>query len=140
MRVIFTNGCFDILHIGHVKLLEHCHKLAHRQLHGGQGKVVVGLNSDASIKRIKGDSRPINTEADRMYVLESMKYVDEVILFDEDTPYNLIKKLTPDTIVKGGDYTPENVVGSDIAEVSIFNFIDGYSSTSILERMAYGSD
>jgi D-beta-D-heptose 7-phosphate kinase/D-beta-D-heptose 1-phosphate adenosyltransferase len=140
MKTIFTNGCFDVIHIGHVKLLEYCHKLAHQSVSGGQGRVVVGLNSDSSIKRIKGDSRPINTEADRAYVLESMKYVDEVILFDEDTPYNLIKKLAPDTIVKGGDYTPEDVIGNDIAKVEIFTFISGYSSTSTLEKMAYGSD
>ena len=140
MRIIFTNGCFDVLHVGHVKLLEYCHKLAYQSVSGGQGRVVVGLNSDSSIKRIKGDSRPINTETDRAYVLESMKYVDEVILFDEDTPYNLIKKLTPDTIVKGGDYTPEDVIGNDIAKVAIFTFIDGYSSTSTLEKMAHGSD
>ena len=84
MRTIFTNGCFDVLHIGHVKLLQYCHKLAHCDTSGGQGQVIVGLNSNDSVKRLKGSSRPINTEADRMYVLESLRYVDNVIIFDED--------------------------------------------------------
>ena len=87
MRTIFTNGCFDIIHIGHIKLLKYCHKLAHEVPYGGQSKVVVGLNSDASVRRLKGDTRPINNEKDRMYILEALRYVDDVIIFDEDTPY-----------------------------------------------------
>ena len=132
MRYIFTNGCFDVLHVGHIKLLEYCHKLAHGATHGGQGKVIVGLNSNDSVKRLKGSNRPINDQYDRMYVLESIRYVDDVIVFDEDTPYELLKRLKPDVIVKGGDYTSENVIGNDIAEVKIFNLIEGKSTTSII--------
>tara|TARA_R110002020_G_scaffold120146_4_gene273777 strand:+ start:3075 stop:3482 length:408 start_codon:yes stop_codon:yes gene_type:complete len=134
MKIIFTNGCFDILHIGHVKLLQYCHELAY-QTTGGPGKVVVGLNSTRSVRRLKGNSRPINGGSDRKYILESLKYVDEVIIFDEDTPYQLIKQLSPHIIVKGGDYSPEDVVGCDIAEVKIFNTVDGISTTDIVNRL-----
>jgi len=96
--------------------------------------VVVGLNSDQSIKRLKGESRPINNERDRAFLLESLKYVDEVIIFDEDTPYELIKKIKPDYIVKGGDYKKEDVVGNDLAEVVIYNYINGYSTTNIINK------
>lgn len=126
MPVIFTNGCFDILHRGHVELLRYCHSL---------GRVVVGLNSDRSVKQLKGDSRPYNNESDRQLVLEACKFVDEVMIFDEETPYQLIKKIKPDIVVKGGDYQKEDVVGNDLAEVKIFNFVDGYSTTNILEKM-----
>ena len=126
MPVIFTNGCFDILHRGHVELLRYCHSL---------GRVVVGLNSDRSVKQLKGDSRPYNNESDRQLVLEACKFVDEVMIFDEETPYQLIKKVKPDIVVKGGDYQQEDVVGNDLAEVKIFNFVDGYSTTNILEKM-----
>jgi len=96
--------------------------------------VVVGLNSDVSVKRLKGDSRPINNEKDRAFLLESLKYVDEVIIFDEETPYELIKKVKPDFIVKGGDYKKEDVVGNNLAEVVIYNYIDGYSTTNIINK------
>lgn len=135
MKIIFTNGCFDILHIGHVKLLEYCHKLACQVSHGGQGKVVVGLNSDDSVKRLKGSDRPVNCELERMYVLESLKYVDDVIIFDENTPYELIKRIQPAIIVKGGDYSPQDVVGSDISEVKIFNYIEGKSTTETIKNL-----
>ncbi len=135
MRIIFTNGCFDILHKGHVELLAYCHSLAYKQTHGGQGKVVVGLNSDASVKRLKGDNRPINSEQDRRFLLESLRYVDDVQIFDESTPYELIKRINPYIIVKGGDYTPDNVVGNDIAKVKIFNYVDGYSTTNIVNKL-----
>ena len=134
MKTIFTNGCFDILHIGHVKLLQYCHELAY-QTTGGPGRVVVGLNSTCSVRRLKGNSRPINVESDRKYVLESLKYVDEVIIFNEDTPYQLIKQLSPHIIVKGGDYNPADVVGCDIAEVRIFNTVAGISTTDIISRL-----
>jgi rfaE bifunctional protein nucleotidyltransferase chain/domain len=110
--IVFTNGCFDVLHKGHLDLLKYCKSL---------GKVVVGLNSDDSVKRLKGSSRPVNNVKDRKYFLDSLVFVDEVIVFKEDTPYNLIKKIKPDIIVKGGDYKPDNVVGND-------------STTSILEN------
>mgnify|MGYP003119176179 CR=1 FL=1 len=122
---IFTNGCFDILHRGHLELLKYCSSL---------GNVIVGLNSDSSVRSLKGYTRPINKQDDRKFILESCRYVDKVVIFDESTPYNLIKTLKPDIIVKGGDYKPEDVVGGDIADVIIFNFIDGYSTTSIINR------
>jgi rfaE bifunctional protein nucleotidyltransferase chain/domain len=129
MKVVFTNGCFDMLHRGHLELLQYCKTL---------GKVVVGLNGDESVKRLKGEQRPINNEADRKFLLESLLFVDEVIVFNENTPYNLIKQIKPDIIVKGGDYTIDNIVGSDICEVKIFNYIDGYSTTKIIERSNSG--
>ena len=126
MTVIFTNGCFDILHRGHVELLRYCHSL---------GRVVVGLNSDRSVKQLKGESRPYNNESDRQLILEACRFVDEVMIFDEETPYELIKNVKPDIVVKGGDYQKEDVVGNDVAAVKIFNFVDGYSTTNILEKM-----
>jgi len=124
-KMIFTNGCFDILHRGHFELLRYCKSL---------GSVVVGLNSDDSVKRLKGETRPIYSVLDRKFALESCKYVDLVVIFDEDTPYDLIKKINPDIIVKGGDYEAIEVVGYDIAEVKIFNFVEGYSTTQALEE------
>ena len=125
MSVVFTNGCFDVLHRGHVELLKYSKSL---------GTVVVGLNSDQSVKNLKGENRPFFSEEDRKFMLESCKYVDEVIIFNEETPYNLIKRINPDIIVKGGDYTPEQVVGNDLAEVVIFGTIHGYSSTEIIKE------
>lgn len=122
---IFTNGCFDILHRGHLELLKYCKSL---------GTVTVGLNSDRSVRRIKGPTRPFFSQDDRLFALMSCRYVDEVVIFDEDTPYNLIRQLNPDIIVKGGDYEAKQVVGRDLAEVKIFNHIGGYSTTSILEK------
>jgi D-beta-D-heptose 7-phosphate kinase / D-beta-D-heptose 1-phosphate adenosyltransferase len=122
--VIFTNGCFDILHIGHVKLLKYAKSLGSR--------LIVGINSDCSVKRLKGSSRPINNLNNRKELLESLSCVDEVISFDEDTPYNLINMVKPDIIVKGGDYKPKEVVGSDICKVVIFNLVDNISTTKIL--------
>ena len=126
MSVVFTNGCFDILHRGHVELLKYCKSL---------GTVVVGLNSDLSVRGLKGPTRPHNKEADRKMVLEACRFVDEVIIFEEQTPWELIKRVKPDIVVKGGDYKKEDVVGNDLAEVKIFNFVDGYSTTGILEKM-----
>lgn len=126
MTTIFTNGCFDILHRGHIELLKYCKSLG--------ANVVVGLNSDASVKKLKGDTRPYFSQDDRKFALESCKYVDEVIVFNEETPYELLKEIRPDIIVKGGDYKKEEVVGNDLAEVKIFNFVKGYSTTKILEK------
>lgn len=123
---VFTNGCFDILHVGHVELLKFCKS---------RGKVIVGLNSDDSVKRLKGSTRPYNAQEDRKKVLEACRYVDEVYIFEQDTPWNLINELKPDIIVKGGDYKKEDVVGNDIAEVIIFNFIPGRSTTSTLNKI-----
>jgi len=125
-KVIFTNGCFDIIHIGHIRLLEFAKTLG--------SKLVVGLNSDASIKRLKGLERPINNQADRAVLLSAIKYVDEVIIFGEDTPYNLITLIKPDIIVKGGDYTSDKVIGNNLADVVIFKYIAGYSTTNIIRK------
>ena len=95
----------------------------------------MGLNSDESVKRLKGSERPYFNEQDRKLLLETLSCVDEVRIFDEDTPYNLIYELNPDIIVKGGDYVPSEVVGNDISDVIIFNFINGYSTTKILDKM-----
>jgi len=126
MTTVFTNGCFDILHRGHIELLKYCKSLG--------TIVIVGLNSDTSVKKNKGPSRPYFSEEDRKLTLEACRYIDHVMIFEEETPYNLIKKLKPDIIVKGGDYIKEEVVGNDVAEVKIFNFIEGYSTTSIIEK------
>ncbi len=122
----FTNGCFDVLHRGHIELLKFCK--------ANSDYVIVGLNSDKSARRLKGHDRPINTEIDRKFLLESIKYVDTVIIFDEETPYQLISKLKPDIIVKGGDYKKDEVVGSDLAEVKIFETVNGYSTTKAVQR------
>ena len=126
-RTVFTNGCFDILHRGHIELLESSKALG--------SKLIVGLNSDESIKRLKGDSRPINNQDDRKAVLKSLGCVDEVIVFDEDTPYDLIKQLKPDIITKGSDYAVSTVVGNDLAEVVILPLVDGLSTTKVIERI-----
>tara|TARA_R100001594_G_scaffold131973_1_gene171927 strand:+ start:1124 stop:1513 length:390 start_codon:yes stop_codon:yes gene_type:complete len=123
---VFTNGCFDILHVGHIELLKFCKS---------QGRVTVGLNSDESVQRLKGSTRPYNTQEDRKKVLEACRYVDEVRVFEEDTPWNLIREINPDVIVKGGDYKKEDVVGNDIAEVVIFDFVPGRSTTSTLDKL-----
>ena len=123
--IVFTNGCFDILHRGHFELLKYCKSL---------GTVVVGLNSDDSVRDLKGPTRPFFKEQDRRFALHSCKYVDRVVTFNDSTPHALIKNLLPDIIVKGGDYKPEEVVGSDIAEIRIFNFVKGYSTTKVLEK------
>lgn len=125
--VVFTNGCFDVLHRGHIELLAKSKALGH--------KLIVGLNSDASIRRLKGNSRPYNNQENRKIALQAISYVDEVIIFDEDTPYNLIKRIKPDVITKGGDYRADQVVGNDISNVVIIPSVDGCSSTSLIEKM-----
>lgn len=124
-KVVFTNGCFDILHKGHLTLLKEA------RMQGD--KLIVGLNSDDSVKRLKGALRPFNNVETRMEQLLLIPYVDEVIVFDNDTPYELIKELQPDLIVKGGDYTVEEIVGHDLAPVHIVPTVNGYSTTKILE-------
>ena len=129
--VVFTNGVFDVLHAGHVSLLRYCRELA------GDGRVVVAINSDDSVKRLKGENRPIFTVKDRSFVLKSISYVDDVIVFEDETPLNLIKALRPDIIVKGGDYRPEDVVGYGICEIKIFNYMEGYSSSRIIKDLSH---
>ena len=123
---VFTNGCFDILHRGHIELFKYCKSIGK--------KVIVGINSDESVKRQKGDKRPINICEDRKELLSSIKYIDKVIVFNEDTPYNLISSIMPDVIVKGGDYKKDSVVGKDICEVRIFKYVRGYSTTKTLQN------
>ena len=131
-NVIFTNGCFDILHTGHVQLLKECKKLA-----GDNGKVIVGLNSDASVKNLKGDSRPINDQDSRKLLLESLRFVDKVIIFEEDTPELLIEKICPDILVKGGDYLIDQIVGKQYAKkVVVFPYVDGKSTTNTIEKLS----
>ena len=127
-KVVFTNGCFDILHRGHVEYLQKAKELG--------DLLVLGLNSDSSVKRLKGESRPINNEKDRAIILSALECVDYIIIFDEDTPLELIKNLKPDILVKGGDYKIENVVGREYAkETVLIDFVDGYSTTKIIKNI-----
>ena len=130
-RVVFTNGCFDVLHPGHVEHLAQAKALG--------DVLVVGLNSDASVRRLKGAGRPLVAEADRAAVLTALRSVDAVTLFDEDTPLALISTLLPDVLVKGGDYDLDGIVGREAVEeaggeVRVLPFVEGYSTTSILGR------
>ncbi|QOR00283.1 D-glycero-beta-D-manno-heptose-7-phosphate kinase [Campylobacter lari] len=128
-KVVFTNGCFDIMHYGHIKYLEKAKKLG--------DILVVGLNSDESVKRLKGNSRPINLEFQRACMLASMYFVDYVVIFNEDTPYELIEFLKPDVLVKGADYKDKEVVGSNLVKkVELIDFEDGFSTTNIINRIA----
>lgn len=131
-RVVFTNGVFDLLHPGHVDVLT----AARRE----GDALVVGVNGDASVKRLKGETRPVRTQADRVYVLAALEAVDAVTVFDEDTPLELVRALLPDVIVKGGDYTPETIVGAREVEerggrVVVVPLTPGQSTTSIIERL-----
>jgi D-beta-D-heptose 7-phosphate kinase / D-beta-D-heptose 1-phosphate adenosyltransferase len=131
-RVVFTNGCFDILHRGHVAYLYAARALG--------DSLVVGLNTDASVRRLKGEGRPVVAEDDRAYVLAGLGCVDAVTLFDEDTPAELIADLLPDVLVKGGDYSPDAVVGRDVVEANggrlvLIPFVTGRSTTEILHRI-----
>ena len=125
-RIVFTNGCFDILHTGHFELLAKAKSLGN--------KLIVGINSDASVKRLKGESRPINNISQRVKQISMLPWVDEVHVFEQDTPYELIKYIKPNLIVKGGDYTIETVVGHDLAEVHLVPIVHGYSTTEIIEK------
>ena len=131
--IVFTNGCFDILHRGHVEYLATA---------AGLGDILfLGLNTDASVRKLKGPNRPINDEQARAVVLASLQAVGAVMLFDEDTPYELIKKVQPDVLVKGADYKPEDIVGYDIVKakggkVTTIEFVEGFSTTKIIEKMA----
>ena len=131
-KIVFTNGCFDILHRGHVTYLNEAKN---------QGDILVlGLNSDASVKRLKGESRPINNEQDRKFVLENLKCIDYVEIFEEDTPLNLILEVKPDILVKGGDWKPEDIVGGKEViswggDVRSLNFVDNYSTTNVIEKI-----
>lgn len=134
-KIVFTNGCFDIIHKGHVHYLAQAKDLG--------DILVVGLNSDASVKRLKGEHRPIQSESSRLAVLASLFFVDAVVLFYEDTPADLIQLLLPDILVKGGDWKPENIVGADVViaaggQVCNLPFVDGYSTTLIESKIKKG--
>jgi len=131
-KVIFTNGVFDLLHIGHITYLAKASELG--------DKLIIGLNADSSVKRIKGEDRPVNDQNNRAALLAALFFVDAVVVFDEDTPLNLITTLMPDVLVKGADYSVENIVGAkeviaNGGEVKTISFVEGYSSTSIIEKI-----
>ena len=130
--VVFTNGCFDILHKGHIEVLARSADLGN--------KLIIGLNSDESIQKIKGEDRPIIDEQSRAILLAALKCVDAVILFSEETPLNLISTLKPDILAKGGDYRIETIIGYEIVQqnggkVKVIPFVDGFSSTTIIEKI-----
>ena len=131
-QTVFTNGCFDILHQGHVTYLNLAKSLGNY--------LIVGLNSDSSVKGLKGDKRPINTQDERKFILENLKAVDEVIIFSEQTPLNLIKEVRPQFLVKGGDWAVESIVGYDFVQsyggkVLSLPFVEGLSTTNVIEKI-----
>ncbi|HOJ49758.1 MAG TPA: D-glycero-beta-D-manno-heptose-7-phosphate kinase [Spirochaetota bacterium] len=127
-RIVFTNGCFDILHRGHLTYLKKAKSLG--------DILIVGLNSDGSVRKLKGEGRPINNQEDRALMLSSLEFVDYVIVFDDDTPYRIIKEIKPDILVKGGDYKIEEVVGREFAkETIVLPFVEGYSTTNLISRI-----
>lgn len=130
--IVFTNGCFDVMHYGHINYLSKAASLG--------DKLIIGLNSDSSVKKLKGESRPINNEYARAMMLASMIFVDAVVFFSEETPENLIKQVIPNILVKGGDYKINDIVGADFVmdnggKVEIIPFVDGYSSTNIINNL-----
>lgn len=131
--VVFTNGCFDLLHRGHVSYLEAAAKLGQR--------LVVAVNSDASVRRLKGETRPISRAQDRAYLLQALRCVDAVTIFEEDTPAQLLSLLRPDILVKGGDYRPEDIIGGEfVRSVKVLPFVEGYSTTETVRRVLRGAD
>jgi D-glycero-beta-D-manno-heptose 1-phosphate adenylyltransferase len=132
LKVVFTNGCFDIIHRGHLEYLNEAKALG--------DFLVVGVNSDSSVKKLKGNDRPVVGQNDRAFVLLNLKPVDAVIIFEEETPYNLIKFVRPDFLVKGGDWKENDIVGSDIVKgyggkVISLKYVDCYSSTNLIEKI-----
>jgi rfaE bifunctional protein nucleotidyltransferase chain/domain len=131
-KIVFTNGCFDILHRGHVEYLTQAADLGDH--------LIIGLNSDSSVRKLKGENRPVNNEKDRAFVLAALDFVDAVVVFDKETPLELIKKVQPDVLVKGGDWKVDEIVGSDVVlakggEVKSLHFVDGYSTTATIDKM-----
>lgn len=132
-EIVFTNGCFDILHAGHIQYLEAAARLGQR--------LVIGVNDDDSVTRLKGPGRPINRISSRLYLLASLSFVDAVVSFPEDTPLALIRRIRPDVLVKGGDYTPETIVGADEmpdwgGRVEVIPLLEGFSTTGLAEKIA----
>ena len=131
-KIVFTNGCFDLLHVGHIRYLAQAKKLG--------DFLIIGLNSDSSVKELKGEDRPINSFEDRATLLSAIESVDLVIMFEEQTPENLIKDIVPDFLVKGGDYNIEDIVGYQTVvqnggQVKTLSFYDGYSSTNYIDKI-----
>ena len=131
-KIVFTNGCFDLLHVGHIRYLAQAKKLG--------DFLIIGLNSDSSVKELKGEDRPINSFEDRANLLSAIESVDSVIMFEEQTPENLIKDIVPDILVKGGDYNIEDIVGYQTVmqnggQVKTLSFYDGYSSTNYINKI-----
>jgi rfaE bifunctional protein nucleotidyltransferase chain/domain len=131
-KIVFTNGCFDLLHLGHIDYLSKAKD------HGNV--LIVGVNTDASVRRLKGENRPVTDEISRSVIMASLQFVNAVVLFDEDTPYELIKLVQPDVLVKGSDYQPEDIVGYDIVkakggEIVAIDFLEGYATTGIIEKI-----
>jgi rfaE bifunctional protein nucleotidyltransferase chain/domain len=131
-KVAFTNGVFDLLHLGHITYMAKAAEMG--------DKLIIGLNSDSSVKRIKGEDRPVNDQSNRAAILAALFFVDAVVIFDEDTPLKLITALMPDILVKGADYAIENIVGAkeviaNGGEVKTISFVEGYSSTSIIQKI-----
>ena len=129
--IVFTNGCFDVLHYGHVSYLAEASDLG--------DKMIIGLNSDSSVRRLKGETRPINGQHERAVLLSALQFVDAVVIFDEDTPENLINTIAPDFLVKGGDYTIDTIVGADFVmsyggKVITIPIVENFSSTLIIKR------
>jgi D-beta-D-heptose 7-phosphate kinase/D-beta-D-heptose 1-phosphate adenosyltransferase len=136
-KLVFTNGCFDLLHIGHIRYLQQARSLG--------DVLVVGVNSDRSVQELKGPSRPIQNQDDRAEILSALGCVDFVVIFDESTPKKLIESLTPDILVKGGDWKPEQIVGSDWVlakggQVLSLQFVEGRSTTEIVSKLLAGSN
>lgn len=130
-KTVFTNGCFDIVHLGHIDYLEKARALGTR--------LIVGVNTDASVKRLKGENRPINDEYARACMLAAFQFVDAVVLFDEDTPQELISAILPDILVKGSDYAIENIVGYEVVkenggEIKTIDLVEGYSTSAVIEK------
>lgn len=135
-KIVFTNGCFDILHRGHIDYLAKAADLGH--------VLVIGLNTDASVARLKGAGRPVQDQDSRALTLAALRFVSAVVLFDEDTPYELIKAVQPDVLVKGSDYKPDDIVGADIVKakggsVQTIDFLEGYSTSGIIRRLSASS-
>ncbi len=134
-KVVFTNGCFDLIHLGHVHYLCEASDLG--------DYLIVGINSNNSVKRLKGENRPIQDQRARALILAAFTFVDAIVIFEEDTPYNIIEEITPDILVKGGDYQPEDVVGGQLVmanggKVEILPFLEGYSTSLIEGRIRSG--
>lgn len=127
-KIVFTNGCFDILHKGHVAYLQAAKDLG--------DKLVLGLNSDQSVQKLKGPTRPLNNQEDRAFVLAGLESIDYIVVFYEETPHELLAEVRPDILVKGGDYKVEEVVGREFASQTILiDFVEGYSTTKIISKM-----